>query len=397
MAQSLRHRLRYLLYIICALTDFASFILVFVISRGFAEDHASALFLGILGAGLSLAAAIGSIGSGSLAHKLDARRVFVSGAVLIVVGIMACACIPRATQLFIAFYWLVGIGLGLLYPPLIGWLNQDEDAHTNRRGVSRVLIIYCIAWNAGMMFGQLTGGSLFALGPSWSYAAAILIAVLNLGLVIVAAGWVVPKVRQVDDASESRRSKLKLATVFKRLSWMANIGGTFGGSMVIHLMPDLAVQIDVSPDRHGFLLAEFRLVVIATYLLMHTFTFWHYSLLAGVASQALGAIGLMLIAQANSVNNLMIGLALLGQLIGYNYFSGLFYSTAGSDNEGRTLAAGIHEATLAGGMAMGTLIGGVLGTFVSARSPYWLAATCVLILIFLQTAAWRMWMRVSAR
>jgi MFS transporter, ACS family, glucarate transporter len=121
-------------------------------------------------------------------------------------------------------------------------------------------------------------------------------------------------------------------------------------------------------------------------------TLWHYSLLTAIASQAIGAVGLIVIAQANSASMLMVGMALLGQLIGYNYFSGLFYSTAGSVNKGRTLAAGIHEATLAGGMAMGTLLGGVLGTYVSVRSPYWLAATCVLILIVLQSMAWRMWM-----
>lgn len=386
-----RHRLRSLLYLICALTDFAAFVVVFTISRGLAEDQASAMFLGILGAGLALSAAIGSIGSGWLAHKLDVRRVFLSGAILIVFGITACACIQRATPLFIASYWTVGIGLGLLYPPLIGWLNQDEDAHANRRGVSRVLIIYCIAWNTGMMFGQLAGGSLFALGPNWSYASAILIAVLTLALAVVAAGQVRPCSDEKEDPTDLRRSKMELASAFKRLSWMANIGGTFGGSMVIHLLPDLAVQIGVPPDSHGLLLAVFRLVVIVTYLLMHAITFWHYNLLTAIASQAIGAGGLILIAQANSASMLMVGMALLGQLIGYNYFSGLFYSTAGSAKEGRTMAAGIHEATLAGGMAVGTLIGGVLGTFVSVRSPYWLAATCVLILIALQTTAWRIW------
>jgi len=90
---------------------------------------------------------------------------------------------------------------------------------------------------------------------------------------------------------------------------------------------------------------------------------------------------------------LFIGLALLGQLVGYNYFSGLFYSTAGSSHDRRALAAGIHEATLAAGMAIGTVVGGVLGSLAGHRMPYLLAAAVVLVLLAVQSAAWWSWVR----
>jgi MFS family permease len=167
----------------------------------------------------------------------------------------------------------------------------------------------------------------------------------------------------------------------------------FGGSMVIHLLPDLAVAIGVPPDDHGYLLAGWRCVIIATYLLMHHAVFWHYRLSTSMLSQVLAAIGLVVIARAESSGTLLVGLALLGQLVGYNYFSGLFYSTAGSSHERRALAAGIHEATLAGGMAFGTIVGGVLGSVVSHRMPYLLAAGVMLVLIAVQSAAWWRWVR----
>src|SRR5207237_9755185 len=99
------------------------------------------------------------------------------------------------------------------------------------------------------------------------------------------------------------------------------------------------------------------------------------------------------IARAESAVPLLIGLALLGQLVGYNYFSGLFYSTAGSSHEQRALAAGIHEATLAAGMAIGTIVGGVLGSRVSQRMPSLLAAVVILVLIVGQSVAWWSWVR----
>ena len=161
--------------------------------------------------------------------------------------------------------------------------------------------------------------------------------------------------------------------------------------MVIHLLPDLAVAIGVQPEAHGKLLASWRGVIVGTYLLMHYVDQWHYRLSTALASQALAAFGLIIIARAESAWALLAGLTLLGQLVGYNYFSGLFYSTAGSSHERRALAAGIHEGTLAAGMAIGTIAGGVLGSLAGRRIPYLLAGVVMLVLIVVQSTAWWRW------
>ncbi|MBI5760536.1 MAG: MFS transporter [Planctomycetales bacterium] len=386
-------RLKPLLYLICGLTDFAAFVVIFAVSRGLAEGHVEAWYLGLVGAGLSFSAGVGSILGGWLSHRFDGRVIFVSGAVTIGLSISACGLGDHQSLWFWPGYWLLGFGLGFLYPPLIGWLNQGEDAHTNRRGVSRTLILYCVAWNLGMMCGQLTAGSLFSWGANWTYGAAFSIAVVNVCLALAAVRLVLPLSTESIDTIRPEHEAQELATAFKRLSWIANLGGMFGGSMVLHLLPDLAVAIHVPPDDHGRLLAGWRIVIIATYLIMHYSAFWHYRLSTAMASQALAAIGLVVIARAESAVTLFIGVALLGQLVGYNYFSGLFYSTAGSSHERRALAAGIHEATLAVGMAIGTSVGGVLGTLVNHRVPYLLAASVLLVLIVVQSAAWWSWVR----
>jgi MFS family permease len=330
---------------------------------------------------------------GWLAHRFDGRLIFVVGAISIGVSAAACWLIDLDSSWFLAGYWLLGVGLGFVYPPLIGWLNQGEDAHANRRGVSRTLILFCVAWNLGMMCGQLTAGSLFSWGANWTYGAAFAAALVNIVATVVAARRVVRWSAAPSDVAPPPGAAVELATSFKRLSWIANLGGMFGGSLVIHLLPDLAVTIGVPADNHGMLLALWRGVIIATYLLMHHAVFWHYRLSTSAASQALAACGLVVIARAESAETLLVGLALLGQLVGYNYFSGLFYSTAGSSHEQRALAAGIHEATLAIGMAIGTIAGGVLGS-VNQRMPYVLAAVMIVMLAAVQTAAWWRWVRV---
>jgi hypothetical protein len=244
-----------------------------------------------------------------------------------------------------------------------------------------------------MMCGQLTAGALFPFGQNWVYGAALLGALPNLVLAFIVTLQVRQHARISANRTHHQIEALELAKAFKRLSWIANLGGMFGASMIIHLLPDLVVAIGVHPQDHGKLLASWRGVIVGTYLLMHHTTHWHYRLGTALVSQLLAACGLLVIARSESAVTLLVGLALLGQLVGYNYFSGLFYSTAGSSDERRALAAGIHEATLAGGMAIGTMAGGILGSVGGHRIPYVIAAGVMLALTLVQSAAWWKWVR----
>lgn len=380
-----------LLYLICVLTDFSAFIVIFAVSRGLAEMGAETWYLGVAGAGLSLTAGIASILGGWLAHRFNGRVVFIAGAASIAASAGACRLLDLQSGWFLAAYWILGVGLGFLYPPLIGWLNRGEDAHANRTGVSRTLILFCVAWNTGMLCGQLSAGSLFAWGGYWIYGLAFGVACVNVALAVFAARHTRRTHVVSTDATAPPDGAVEVAAAFKRLSWIANLGGMFGGAMILHLLPDLAVTIEVPADDHGVLLACWRGVVITTYLFMHNAVFWHYRFATSLVSQLVGAGGLVIIACADSAPMLLVGLALTGQLVGYNYFSGLFYSTAGSEHDRRALAAGIHEATLAIGMAIGTIAGGVLGSWINHRLPYALAAAVIGALLCLQGAAWWRW------
>jgi MFS family permease len=382
---------RRVLYAVCVLTDFAAFVVVFTVSRGLAEAGAASWYLGFVGAGLSFCSGVASIAAGWLSGRLNGSAVFLSGAAMIAASTLLCRAIAVSSSWFPPGYWLLGLGLGFLYPPLIGWLNQGEDPHANRRGVSRTLILFCIAWNLGMMGGQLTAGALYSAGINLAYGAALAVCLLNLALAVVAARLVSLRACANVAASRQENPRVALAAGFKRLSWIANLGGMFGGSMVIHLLPALAVSLGVPAEEHGTLLAAWRGVIILTYLVLHFSEYWHYRMSAAIASQVMAIAGLLLIAQAQSAFGLLLGLALLGQLVGYNYFAGLYYSAAGSDNSKRALAAGIHEATLAAGMAVGTILGGALGSVIDQRMPYRMAAVVVLVLMTAQCAAWVRW------
>ena len=94
------------------------------------------------GAGLWLSA-MGRLAESWL-RRVDGKMVFTSGAGAVVLSIAACWFGDFRNPWLLPGYWLLGIGLGLFYPPLIGWLNQGENPHANRRVVSRTLILFCV-------------------------------------------------------------------------------------------------------------------------------------------------------------------------------------------------------------------------------------------------------------
>ncbi len=392
---TVHRRLRIWLYFICLLTDFSVFLVIFTASRALADQGATPLYLGVIGAGRSFTAGLGSILGGWLAMRIDGRLVFLAGAVGSILSILVCSLNDPSSHWFLLGYWPLGIALGCVYPPLIGWLNQGDDPHSNHHGVSRRLIFYCVAWNVGMMIGQLAGGTLYEWGTIWTWSAALTGAGANVFAALAAITLVGRLQNGVAVEQAAHDPAIAQAILFKRLGWIANFGGVFGGSMIFDLLPGMVVSLNILPEEHGLLLAAWRAVTIATYLLMHVSKFWHYRLPVSLASQLLGAAGLVVISFATSSTMLLAGLMLLGQLMGFNYFSSLYYSTAGSSQETRAFAAGIHEATLAAGMALGTILGGLLGARINFRLPYALAAGVILVLIVVQILAWRKWRQAS--
>ncbi|HBH54392.1 MAG TPA: hypothetical protein DDY91_21105 [Planctomycetaceae bacterium] len=391
-----RQRFRGWLYVICVLTDFCAFVVTFIVTRRLAEQGASPLQLGLLGAGFSFAAAVASIaaGFGSLRHGAPAP--FLTGAATLLLAIIGCRQLLPGSTGFLLSYVGLGLGLGGLYPPLIGWLNQGEsDMATPQSGISGRLILFCIAWNLGMMAGQLTGGALFAWGNDVALGVPCLLALVNLGLALIAArqSTTLPG---VPTATLLPVRNSQRAIAFQRLSWLANLGGMFGGSLVLHLISDLAVAIGIPAERQGEVMALWRVVIIATYLLMHRLRGWQFRLAPAIGSQLLGAAGLVVISQAGSAWSLLAGLALLGQLVGFNYFAGLFYSAAGSPQQNRAWTAALHEATLAAGMSVGTTVGGAIGNLAGHRVPYLLGAVVILLVTGGQVLGWCWWVRPQA-
>jgi len=374
------------LYLFTWLIEFAAMLVVFAVSRALAEAEAKPWVLGVVGGGFSLFLAVSSALSGHWSDRANRPRVMAAGTALLALCVVGCRLTGPEDKLHYLSYWLSAAALGLIYPPLYARLSAGADRNGFSRGIGRTVIAFALMWNLGIVSGLTAGGWLFQGSADWPLYGSIALALAALCLLwAIAPATAGPTQDDPTDPSTPDANPQTLSAAFMKLAWLANLGSAFSMGMVIHLFPDLAVHLGVPPDQHGIIVATSRVIVILTYFAMYHLSFWHLRLAPAIASQMLATVGLIVISYARQPVELVVGLALLSQLAGFNYFASLFYSTAGSSHEGRGAASGYHEATLALGFAAGSILGGLAGDIGDPGTPYRLGAAVIVVLALLQT------------
>ncbi len=161
-----------------------------------------------------------------------------------------------------------------------------------------------------------------------------------------------------------------LQRFFAVAGWMANFSGCVAMSLITFLLPRLMTELGVSAPVHGTLVTISRVAILGMYFLLHFTGFWRFRLAPGLIAQAVSMAGLLVLSRAHTVPMLATGVVLVGVMMGYNYFSSIFYSTTGFSEKRRGLASGLHEGTLAAGHTAGSLGGGYLGATLGIRAPF---------------------------
>ena len=374
---------QWLLLAVIWITDFAVFMVVFAVGRNLAETGSDSMVLGLAGGGFSLALGMSALLGGRLSDNVGRVRVMLTGLVGIAMCTAGCLVLGAEHPFYIPMYILVAAATGLVYPPGVALLSRGQDA-VSRIGVGRVIVFFCLAWNGGMISGQLTGGWLFHHDPVRPIQAAMLLALVNPILLWLAVVHQASLPTIPDQYTTPHLEHRANSAMFSRLAWTANLGGAFATSMVFHLFPLLMVELEIPAHEHGGLLAISRAVVVLTYLLMYRVPIWHHRFSTAALSQILAAGCLLVLAAADSRLGVIVGLIGLAQLLGYNYFASLYYSTTGVAEEQRGAASGMHEFTLAMGVAAGATVGGFVGQLAGSRAPYQLAAAVIMVLLVVQ-------------
>lgn len=369
------------LYVVTFLIDATCGAFVFAVGRLLAEESASLLSLGVIGAGAAAGWAIVALPAGQLSDRCGRRFTALLGASLLLISTVGSLAFQNFREPFLAFYFFCGVGAGASYAGLIPWLG-DLDSGASRKDKTRTLMMFCFAWNLGLLGGKTAAGLLFVVNAF----APIVLAVLLSGAALILL------LRLPSDAS-APESELalppmaadqRLSVAFGRMCWVANIAGTCCVGIVMYLLSDLAVALDVSAPGQGLILGVMRVAVMVTYLVMHRSDFWHHRLEVIIGARLLGLAGLAVACVATSSLGLLIGLSSLGCMLGFNYFSSLYYATSGSSDCRRGRACAVVEFTVSLGVVMGTLLGGFAGAALGVRAPYQAAFVVVVVMFILE-------------
>ncbi|MBO51033.1 MAG: hypothetical protein CMJ69_09635 [Planctomycetaceae bacterium] len=381
-----------MLYLIAWLTDCALILFIFSATRILAEQRADPWTIGTLGAVFFLASAVSNTIAGSLSDRIGRRIVSIAGGV----GLVASLSVPLvftdgSWRLYVA-YTCVGVSVGHVYPSVIAWLSQGGG----RMEASRRFLRFGIAFNLGILGGQIGGGWLY---DHVSSTAPLLTAIgLALGTVIclLCVREPQPEDGMKGDGAETvgvSHAERTSARRFIRLAWLANFSGMFSMSTLWFLFPTLAVSLGIPAEKHGVVLGVGRAAVIGVYALMHLVPAWHHRFRYSVLAQMLGLSGMILVCIGRHPTALACGVVMLSVLLAYNYFASLFYNRTGHDDRRKGAAFGLNEAFLSLGASGGSLLGGWASTGLGERAPFQLAA----VLIAASLAVQLVWFRVGRR
>ena len=382
------------LYIITWITDFVSFLVVFTVSRQLAELQIDPLWMGVAGGAFFGANVVCNTLSGGLSDRIGRPQIMLGGLIALGISIlMVWNTQPGHWNYFVA-YGVCGGSLGIVHPPTIAWLTHNiPEAETNRR-----LFRYCLAWNLGLVCGQIVGGWLFEnWGASMPLVLSLALVPINLLLVLVSSlRYPAPDHKEDVIIDEDGLDPARSAT-FARLCWIANLAGTASFGVVIYFFPYVAVDLGISADAHGVMLAVNRMVVVCTYFLLHVTTFWQLQIRVALGVQVLGIGGLICLWSATHVVGLVAGLVVLGLMMGHNYYASIRYSSRGSDGRRKGTWFGMNEASLALGFTVGSLGGGLLASlFSDPRLPFLTAAVFLAVLAAVQGGLYWVYARQGA-
>ncbi|MDP7742242.1 MAG: MFS transporter [Lentisphaeria bacterium] len=369
------------LYVATFLTDAACAAFVFAVGRLLAEEGIGLLLLGAVGAGVTAGWAIAALPAGQLSDRCGRRHTALLGISLLLISAVGSLVFQNFRGPFLAFYLFCGVGAGASYAGLIPWLS-DLDSGAPRKDKTRTLMMFCFAWNLGLLGGKTAAGLLFVVNPFAPVALAVLLS--GAALVLLLRLPSPARAPEPEPVPPPMAVDQRLSIAFGRMCWIANIAGTCCVGIVMYLLSDLAVVLEVPAPSQGLILGGWRIAVMLTYVVMHHSDFWHHRFKVIIGARLLGLVGLAIVCVATGSLGLLAGLSCLGGMLGFNYFSSLYYATSGSSDCRRGRACSVVEFTVSVGVVMGTLLGGFAGAAFGFRAPYQLAVVVVAAMFILE-------------
>jgi predicted MFS family arabinose efflux permease len=254
---------------------------------------------------------------------------------------------------------IVTLGMCLIWPTIEALVSEGETPE----GVPRAVGIYNITWAVTNATAYFIGGTFIqTFGFRSIFYLPIGIVLIQLALTFwlqnhaaELARLAVNKPPTAPPPPDPHRPSLAKAKAFLRMAWLANPFAYIAVNTLIAVIPGLAARLHLSPMLAGFICSLWCFARLGTFLVLWSWTGWHYRFRWLVTAFGLLVVSFAAILTVPSLAVLLAAQIFFGTAIGLIYYSSLFYSMDAS--EIKSEHGGIHEAAIGVGNCLGPAVG----------------------------------------
>jgi predicted MFS family arabinose efflux permease len=254
---------------------------------------------------------------------------------------------------------IVTLGMCLIWPTIEALVSEGETPE----GVPRAVGIYNITWAVTNATAYFIGGTFIqTFGFRSIFYLPIGIVLIQLALTFwlqnhaaELARLAVNKPPAAPPPPDPHRPSPAKAKAFLRMAWLANPFAYIAVNTLIAVIPGLAARLHLSPMLAGFICSLWCFARLGTFLMLWSWTGWHYRFHWLVIAFGLLVVSFAAILTVPNLAVLLVAQIFFGAAIGLIYYSSLFYSMDAS--EIKSEHGGIHEAAIGAGNFIGPAVG----------------------------------------
>lgn len=254
-------------------------------------------------------------------------------------------------QVIIFGVW--SIGICFIWPALEALVCDKAGAK-----LSDMIGIYNVTWagsgaiayfSTGMLLERLGMQSLF-----WLPLCLTLLQILILPIYIIIAR------REKTDSRTDGVPSIDIeapthAQRFQHMAWLANPLSYIAINTVIPLIPTLSGDLGLSTAVAGIVCSIWMFGRLIAFLILWRWKGWHYKFWWLIGSFVFMVVCFVQLILSDSLTRLILAQIGFGLSIGLIYYSSLYYSMHGSENQGAH--GGLHEAMIGAGLFVGPACG----------------------------------------
>ena len=319
---------------------------------------------GVLSAAV-LAYIVGAVGMGHLADRFGAKRMAMSGALLIAGTLWLLPHLATWT-LLVAVLVIRGLAAAMFWPSMAGWITRGADQAT----LPRRMTAYNLGWGTGCMLGPWIAGALLE-----AHGAAVTFRIFG-GVLCVAACGVALLPRLGGPPKTEASGSATSAKDHRRQAWINNFTAFFATGVVRTHFPQFGrLTLDWEPSAVGAAMAVMMAVNLLAFVYLGLIHPHRASGSLVGPSRWLAILGLAALALGRPLPA-VLGLMCVGLHQGAAFSASFYHSLYGRKDASRQ--GGINEAIVGSGSFFGASLGGLAMARLT-NGGWWLSIAVLLL------------------